>query len=177
MRNPEALQYSCYSASHSVLSRIDLVLGNNRALQITDRISYLPRGISDHSLVVVTLKLGGNKLRKEWKMNPYWFELIKETNGVLPKLSDFIEINEGTVPPIVLWDALKAFLRGVLIQQVAKFNKEARNGEEKIQKEVFEAESNDMMDPTPEREKTWLDKLQDYKVVVMQKAETRCLLQ
>lgn len=32
--NPGVLQYSCYSATHSTLSRIDMTLGNNRALQI-----------------------------------------------------------------------------------------------------------------------------------------------
>lgn len=42
---------------------------------------------------------------------------------------------------------------------------------------MFEAENNYIMDPTPERENFWLDKQQEYKVVAMQKAETRRLLQ
>lgn len=70
---------------------------------------------------------------------------------------------------------MKAYLRGVLNQQVAKFNKEARVGEENIQREVIEAENNYVINPTPRREKIWLDK-QDYKIAVMRKAETRQLL-
>lgn len=75
-RNPGAQQYSCYSASYSMLSRIDMALGNDRPLQITEKITYWPRGISDHSPIVVTLKLGGGRTQKEWKINPHWFELI-----------------------------------------------------------------------------------------------------
>lgn len=152
VRNPGVLQYSCYSASYAALSRIDLVLGNDRALQITEKIIYWPRGISDHSPVVLILNLGGNKPPKEWKITLYWFELIKNPDGVLPKMREFIEINEETVPPAVMWDALKAFLRGVLLQQMATFNKETRSGEEKILREVLEAENNYTEDPTPERE-------------------------
>lgn len=81
VRNPGALQYSCYSASYSTLSRIDMALGNGRALQIIEEIIYWPRGISDHSPIVIALKLGGRRTQKEWKINPYWFELIKKSDG------------------------------------------------------------------------------------------------
>lgn len=76
VQNPRVQQYSCYSTSYSMLSRIDMALGNDRALQITEKIVYLPRGISDHSTMVLTLKLGGKRAQGEWKINPYWFELI-----------------------------------------------------------------------------------------------------
>lgn len=77
----------------------------------------------------------------------------------------------------MLWDTLKAFLRGVLIQQMAKFNKEARSEEEGTLRDALEAENNFIRNPTPELESTWQEKQQKYKLVVMQKVETRRLLQ
>lgn len=162
-RNPGVQQYSCYSTSYSTLSRIDMALGNNRALQITEKIVYMPRGISDHSPIVPTLKLGGRSAQREWKINPYWFELIKKAD------------DEGTAAAGILWDTLKAYLRGVLIQQVAKFKKEAKVWEENIQREVLEAENNYVTDPSSEREKAWLDKQQDYKIAIMRRVEIRRL--
>lgn len=87
------------------------------------------------------MKLGVKKTQKERKINPYWFELIKKTYGVLPSVREFVEINEGMVSAGILWDTLKAFLRSVLIQQVVKYNKDARVWEEKIRREVLEAEN------------------------------------
>lgn len=175
VRNPGAQQYSCYSTSYSTYSRIDMALGNDRALQITEKVVYMPRGISDHSPIVLTLKLGGKKAQREWKINPHWFELIKKTDRVLPQLREFIVCNEGTATAGILWDTLKAYLRGVPIQQVAKFNKEAKIWEERIRREVIEAENNYVTDPSSEREKIWLDKQQDYKITIMRKVETRQL--
>lgn len=108
-RNPGVLQYTCCSASYSVLSRIDLALGNDRALQMVEKITYWPRGISDHSPMVVILNLGEPRPRKNWSISPYWFEIIKKTEGILSSLREFVEINQGTVSPSTLWDALKAF--------------------------------------------------------------------
>lgn len=76
VRNPGALQYTCHSISHSTLSRIDLVLGNARALQLLEKIAYWPRGISDHSLMVATLRVGESKPRKSWSVSPHWLEVI-----------------------------------------------------------------------------------------------------
>lgn len=49
----------------------------------------------------------------------------------------------------IFWDTLKAYLRGVLIQQVAKLKKDARVWKENIRREVIDAEKNYVMDPTP----------------------------
>lgn len=88
-----------------------------------------------------------------------------------------MELNQGSAAPPVLWDTLKAFLRGVLIQQMAKFNKEARSEEEDTLKDALEVENNFIRNPNPELERTWQEKQQKYKLVVIQKAETRRLLQ
>lgn len=48
-RSPETRQYSCFSKTHSTLSRIDLTLGNEEMVLLIKSINYNPRGLSDHS--------------------------------------------------------------------------------------------------------------------------------
>ena len=175
VRNPGIQQYSCYSSTHNTLSRIDMALGNYLALQMVGKVIYLPRGVSDHSPMVLTLNQGGQKIQRDWKINAHWCELIKKSDEVLPKLKEFVDINEGTSGTGILWDTLKAYLRGVLIQQIAKFNKKARESEEKSRREVLEAENNYVGDPTPKGKKIWLEKQQAYKSVITREVETRRL--
>lgn len=74
-RHPEERQYSCHSRTHATLSRIDLVLGNMEALNVVEEIVYEPRGVSDHTPVIATVKVGERFSGGGWKINPFWFEL------------------------------------------------------------------------------------------------------
>lgn len=76
---PRVKQYSCHSRFYSTLSRIDLILCNEEALKIVEEIDYKPRGISDHSPIVFSIKVGVNYGRGDWKVNPFWLEIIKDT--------------------------------------------------------------------------------------------------
>lgn len=58
---PDRCQYSCYSVSHSSLSRIDLAIGSLSLVSLTKEIVYLPRSLSDHSPLMITLG-GGEAL-------------------------------------------------------------------------------------------------------------------
>lgn len=93
------------------------------------------------------------------------------------RLKDFLELNTGTAPVGVVWDTLKAFLRGLLIKQAAKIKKKSREWEEHIRKEVIESERQYVIDPTPEKRETWLKKQQEYKVAIIRKNENKRLFQ
>lgn len=73
-------------------------------------------------------------------------------------------------------DTLKAFLSGLLTQQVAKIKKKSREWEENIRKEVIESERQNVADPTPEKQGIWLKK-QECKVAITRKAENKRLCQ
>lgn len=76
-----------------------------------------------------------------------------------------------------MWDALKAFLRGILIQQVAKIKQVSREWENKIKKELATAEKEYVEDPSPEKQGEWLNEQQECKVVVTRKSENKRLFQ
>lgn len=155
IRNPVTLQFSCYSGSYSTLSRIDLVLANELGSQIIKDIIYQPRGVSDHSLLMVSISINNNMFRRVWKMNPIWFGIIEDQNGIIAKLNEFISFNADTTTRGIMWDALKAYLRGLLIQQISRIKKSSLNWEDKTRKELITAEREYVKEPTPGNQSIW----------------------
>lgn len=154
-RNPRALQFSCYSSSCATLSRIDLVLGNELASQVINDVVYQPRGVSDHSLLIISVKPGYKKSCRVWKMNPAWLEIIEGQEVIVGELKEFITFNADTTSRGVMWDALKAYLRGSLIQKVSNIKKVSRDWEDRFRKELVEAEREYMKEPSPEKQRVW----------------------
>lgn len=107
IRNLKSWQYSCFSRTLSTLSSIDLILGNEQAIPIVKNVSYMPRGLSDHSPMTASLEIGeGNHLR-EWRISLSWMELMEEPQDVLSALRECVELNTGTASEGVVWDTLK----------------------------------------------------------------------
>lgn len=76
---------------------------------------------------------------------------------MLLRLNEFVEMNTGTAPAGKVWDSLKAYLRGLIIQQVAKTKGKSREWERDIRREVMQEERQ----PTLDRQREWLDKQQE----------------
>lgn len=90
---------------------------------------------------------------------------------------EFVQINAGTAPSGVIWDSLRAHLRGLLIQQVARTKGKPREWKRVSRKEATQAERRYVEDPTPDRQKEWLDKQQVYKMAIIRKSENRRISQ
>lgn len=123
VHNPEAWQYSCFSRTCSTLPRIDLVLGNEEALHVIKNVNYMPRGLSDRSPMILSVELRESCRPREWKISPFWMELMGEPNEILTALREFVDLNRGTTSLGVVWYTLKAFLQGIIVQQVSKMKK------------------------------------------------------
>lgn len=154
-----------YSKTHSVLSRIELALGSEEVLHLVKNMKYMPRGLSDHSPLVVSMSRG------EWKISPHWLEIIGEEEGVISSLVECMSINAGRVPLGVVWDALKASLRGMLIQRVARVKTQTREQEKLIMNKVTEVERQYIVRLPPEALLDWVKAQQEYKDVLLAKAE------
>lgn len=50
-------------------------------------------------------------------------ELMEELQEVLWAIREFVEISQGTLSEGVVWDTLKAFFRGLMMQQISKIKK------------------------------------------------------
>lgn len=46
-----------------------------------------------------------------------------DPNKAMLPLREFVDVNRGTTSEGIVWDTLKAFLRGLLMQQITKIKK------------------------------------------------------
>lgn len=130
--------YSCFSASYKCLSRIDLCLTNDLAL--TESVKYAPRNISDYSPVGVTIITSPTSHRKLWKVNPFLFTIFPSTDPIPRALVEFVRLNQGMAGPAVVWDALKAHLRGLIIKEINAIKTKTKEGENLVMDEAARAE-------------------------------------
>lgn len=75
-------------------------------------VDYEPRGLSDHSPVAFSIKIGSSYGGGDWKMNSFSLKVIEDDGVIAVSLEEFINLNSGTAPLGIMWDSLKAFLRG-----------------------------------------------------------------
>lgn len=65
---------------------------------------------------------------------------MEDSGKIVASLKEFIKFNSGTAPLGIMWDTLKAFLRGVLIRQISHIKKQSQVEETIAGEKVREAE-------------------------------------
>lgn len=76
----------------------------------------------------------------------------------LPKaITTFIQCNQSTAAPGIVWDALKAHLRGLIIKQISAIKSNNREWETLDSAESRKAEEHCIAQPSPDSERSWLD--------------------
>lgn len=78
------------------------------------------------------MRTGDRQIHRPWSVNPVWLEVIGSMEEISTSLKEFMMCNSGTAAGGVVWDALKAFLRGLLIQQIARVKRKTRMQEDRI---------------------------------------------
>lgn len=111
--HPNQSDYTHYSPPHLVYTRVDYFL---TLVKDKDRLNTCEIGtidLSDHAPVYLTVDLNLQPKMTNWKLNsslhndPHFKEQMKK------EIQLYLETNDnGEVSPPILWDALKAVLRG-----------------------------------------------------------------
>lgn len=109
-RNPTSFQLYFFK-THSTLFRIDL--GNAGILTHVGTITYLWKGISDNSLVLVRLQPGSEVRGGCWKLN--LLKVIRDNDSIKSAITEYLSLNRGSATQSGVWDSLKAYLRGLLM--------------------------------------------------------------
>lgn len=78
---------------------------------------------------------------------------------------------------MVVWDAMKAYLRGVVIKEISKIKLATRQREELIMQRVKQTQQEFRLDPIEEKCAVWQEAQKIYKDTVMIKAENSRFLQ
>lgn len=131
------------------LSRIDFVLGSESMLAYLASVQYLPRGLSDHSLMIVYLLPRGLISRGFWKLNPHGLTFMEDHDTILAVLKEYVKINSGTICSAMVWDSLKAFLRDHLVFKVNVIKKHLKKWASDLTRATSIAEQNYILNPSP----------------------------
>uniref|UniRef100_A0A671TVT9 Reverse transcriptase domain-containing protein n=1 Tax=Sparus aurata TaxID=8175 RepID=A0A671TVT9_SPAAU len=125
--HPNQRDFTHYSSPHSLYTRIDyfLTFGKDKDKINTCEIGTID--LSDHAPMYLSVDLNLQPKLNNWKLNssllndPHFKEQMKR------EIHFYMEMNDkGDVSPPILWDALKAVLRGKIIA-ISSYKKKMRN--------------------------------------------------
>lgn len=142
-------------------------------MQLVEDSAYEPRLLSDHSPFWVWLDTTGMLGRPLWKVNPYWLTLFPQVDRTREALWEFLQFNRGSASAVVVWDTLKAFLRGCLIKEIAGIKTRSREWENRVREELKEREQALVRDPSKSNQESWKEAQVVYNSVWLSAAEKR----
>lgn len=108
--------FSFYSRPHKSFSRIDLFLLHKRQEHLVESCEYLPRTLSDHSPLVLTIYTPTTKLYiRRWRFSNYLLNDPDFIDLLNNNIENFLNFNAGSATSGMIWESLKAYLRGIII--------------------------------------------------------------
>lgn len=148
LQHPDAREYTFYSSPHNSYSRIDYILISSTHTHLIEHSEIAARTISDHSCISLLLSGKHNAERtRRWRFNK---DVLKDDANRI-KIEHAIEeylINNDTQDTNtgVTWEALKAAIRGVVIDRKAKLNKTANTQLAELEQEIKTLENSHSAD-------------------------------
>ncbi len=125
--HPSDHDFSFYSSVHKTYSRIDFFLIDSRLLQHVVSTEYHNRLLSDHAPVSLNLNIKYSRGNYSWKFDNMLLNDDKFCEYLSKKFTLFLETNDkGDVSDSVLWETMKAVIRGDIIAYQSAKNRENR---------------------------------------------------
>lgn len=114
--HPLQRDYTHYSIPHSVHSRIDYFLMQKEACYRVLDCKIGVADVSDHNAIFLTIQMDPLPKNTTWRLNVSILNNETIVNDIKQEIDTFIRENDnGEVNPLMLWDSMKAVLRGKLI--------------------------------------------------------------
>ena len=111
---PNRRNYTHYSAPHSSYSRIDYFITFGKNKDVMNDCGTID--LSDHALIYLYVDLNLQPKNTTWKFNSSLLNYSKFKEQIKREISLYLESNDNDeVTSPILWDALKAVLRGRII--------------------------------------------------------------
>ena len=122
--HPSKRDYTHYSAPHDSYARIDYFFINKKDLYRVKECEIEGADVSDHCTVYLKIQLKPQEKRKLWRLNVGILNDKVLVEEIKEEIKTYLTENDnGEVSPVILWDALKAVLRGRLIAKTASIKK------------------------------------------------------
>lgn len=149
--HPSERDYTHYSPPNNSYARIDYFFMNKNDLYRVKKCEIQEADVSDHCAVLLEVNLKVQEKNTLWRLN---VGILNNKSSVEELKKDILtyqnENDNGEVNPVILWDALKAVIRGKLIAKSAaiKKNREEVYKKEKEKLFVIEQQHKTTQDPS-----------------------------
>lgn len=127
--------FTHYSLTHKVHSRIDFFLMNTIDRFRVKECKIGTSDISDHNIVYLSINLSNQPKTTLWRLNISILNNETTRNDIKKEIVECIEDNNnGQVNPVLVWDTVKAVMRGRLISKTAYLKKIKRLKYDELEK-------------------------------------------
>uniref|UniRef100_A0A803JYP6 Reverse transcriptase domain-containing protein n=1 Tax=Xenopus tropicalis TaxID=8364 RepID=A0A803JYP6_XENTR len=169
--NPNTLQFSCFSTSYLSLSRIDLILVNAAMIPYINKVSYLPRGISDHAPIQLQWQLPYKIKSARPAINPIWLNILDNFTTVEASIKEFTTLNQCSNQILPFWDALKVYLRNSISAEITAYKQQAKAAHSEPEQQVSQLDKQAANLQTPESLNALREAQEKYTDSLRQKAQ------
>lgn len=140
--NPTVKDYTFYSYPHQSASRIDYIFFSNQMVSLAEKSNIGPITLSDHAPVTVIMSPPRPNYQSWiWKLNPFHLLDGKFVDYLREQTKAYFQSNDTNgMDPRTLWEAYKAFLRGMIIAHISKKKKELLFEQMKLEKKIITIE-------------------------------------
>uniref|UniRef100_A0A8C2JPE3 Reverse transcriptase domain-containing protein n=1 Tax=Cyprinus carpio TaxID=7962 RepID=A0A8C2JPE3_CYPCA len=139
--HPTMRDYTHYSVPHLVHSRIDYFIMRQEDFYRVTECKIGVTDVSDHSAIYLTLNMENYPKNNVWRLNVGLLNNQSVVGSVKQDIKTFIEENDnGEVDPSILWDLLKAVLRGKLIAKATNIKKTRTEAYKRLIKDLKDKE-------------------------------------
>lgn len=122
--HPKSRDYTHYSCPHRTYSRIDYFFMFSSDCTRVKECKIKTIDLSDHSPISLSLSLEKKARKVLWKLNSTILNDPILKQKLREEIKDFLELNDtGEVSQIILWDTLKAVMRGKIISMTSHLKK------------------------------------------------------
>ena len=105
--------YTHYSHPHDVYTRIDYIFIYKRDRHRVEQCEHGNIDLSDHAPVMVTIQINSQVGNTLWRLNSSILNNMPLKTQIKKEIEQFLkENNNGEVASEIVWDTLKAVLRG-----------------------------------------------------------------
>lgn len=127
--------FTHYSLTHKVHSRIDFFLMNTTDRFRVKECKIGTSDISDHNVVYLSIHLSNQPKTTLWRLNISILNRETTVNDIKKEIGECVEDNNnGQVNPALVWDTVKAVMRGKLISRTAYLKKIKRLKYDELEK-------------------------------------------
>lgn len=151
--HPSAKDFSYYSAVHKVFSRIDYFFIDKTLLPFLSKAQYSAIVISDHAPHILGLCLPSSSPRHQggWRLNSSLLADSDFCNHVSTNINVFLEMNRSEqVSPSLLWETLKAYIRGCIISYSTHLAKSRKLKQQELTDAIIDIDRQQAITITPD---------------------------